>query len=1094
MRLTTFILLIALLHASASSLAQQVTLHEKQASMQKVLSDIEKQSGYNVFYGDQVLKNVPLVNVDLNNVPLEDALNACFKGQPLSFKIIQQTIVVKRKDEVPFENPAAPLPPHDIFGRVTTTHNLPLNGASVTIKRTQTGVLTDANGNFTLRSVNSSDTLVVSYVGYGRQYFPIGNQTILKIVLKESSNSLDEVVVQAYGETSQRLATGDIGTVSAAEIAKHPVMNVLEALQGQIPGVIVTNTSGYASSTIKVEIRGRNTINPNFPSDPLYVIDGVPLTISDLTGNSSYVNGAPSPNQSGIASYAGGQSPELSLNPADIESISVLKDADATSIYGSRGANGVILITTKKGKAGKTHTNVSVTQGVSEITERYQLLNTQQYFDMREDALKNDNLPVNIINAPDLITGGTTRYTNWENYFWGGTGNYTDAEVSMSGGDTQTTFRIAAGYHDQRDITTISGGNGRASFSINLDHKSLDQRLDISLTTNYSYVFTNQIGEPNSPNLPPNAPAAFAANGTLNFAPWDALYNGPNEDPFLSLLQPYFSSTNFINSNLLIKYEIFKGLTFNASLGYNESLSTQTLFYPIASKDPATNPTGNSQFGKTVNDNIIIEPHLEYSTLIGKGKLNVLLGSTTQTGATTSTYIGGNGFNNDALLQDISAAANSFGNYLYGADKYAGFFTRFNYNWEDKYILNLNARRDGSSRFGPGRQYGNFASVGGAYIFSEESWFKNNLTFLSLGKLRASYGTTGSDEIGNYQYLTQWSFGNYPYNGIKPLTPDQHTDSLLHWQVNRKLELGLDLALLKDRITFSISWYEDRCNDQLVYEPLPSFTGFSSVLTNIPADVQNTGLEFVLGAKVVDNTDFKWTSHFNIGFNRNKLLAYPDLAQSPYAYLYTIGQSLNSVRLLHYTGVDPLTGLYTFADLNHDGQITYNYSNHTNDDTYSVDLAPKFDGSFTNSFTYNNWALSFMVYFKKQMARNAFYSLDIPGDNSNQPLQVIQNVWQKPGDVAQYARLTTNFNQSYIDFPESDGEYTDASFIRLQNLQLSYTLPKISFFKGVESGSVFIRGDNLLVLTPYKGPDPEIDNFSGLPLPLTITLGISLTL
>jgi hypothetical protein len=269
MRLTTFILLIALLHASASSLAQEVTLHEKQASMQKVLSDIEKQSGYNVFYGDQVLQNAPLVNVDLNNVPLEDALNACFKGQPLSFKIIQQTIVVKRKDEIPIEKPAAPLPPHDIIGRVTTSHNVPLNGASVTIKRTQTGVLTDANGNFTLRGINPTDTLVVSYVGYGRQYFPVGGQTILKIVLKETANQLDQVVIQAYGETSQRLATGDIGTVSAKEIAKHPAMNVLEALQGQVPGVIVTNTSGYASSNVTVDIRGKNSIDPNIPSDPL---------------------------------------------------------------------------------------------------------------------------------------------------------------------------------------------------------------------------------------------------------------------------------------------------------------------------------------------------------------------------------------------------------------------------------------------------------------------------------------------------------------------------------------------------------------------------------------------------------------------------------------------------------------------------------------------------------------------------------------------------------------------------------------------------------------------------------------------------------
>jgi TonB-dependent SusC/RagA subfamily outer membrane receptor len=560
MRLTAFFVLLFVIQVSAQGLAQKVTLNEKQVTLDKVFKDIRKQTGLDYFFYGDVVSKIGPVTIKVKNVTVEEALEQIIKA-PLTFTIENKTITVKEKDASPPAKSNASLTSVDIIGRVTTTHNVPLYGASVTIKRTQTGQLTDANGNFTLRGVNSTDTLVVSYVGYGRQYFPVGNQTDLKIVLKETSNKLDEVVVQAYGETSQRLATGDIGTVSAKEIEKHPTMNVLDALQGQVPGVIVTNTGGYASGVVKVEIRGRNTVNPDFSTDPLYIVDGVPLTILTVQGGSLQTS-----TQSGFSGPAAiGQSPLFSLNPSDIESISVLKDADATAIYGSRGANGVILITTKKGKAGKVVTNVSVSEGVNEITQRYQFLNTQQYFAMREAALKNDNDPIDINNAPDLVVGSNTRYTNWENYFWGGTGRYTDAQIGISGGDAQTTFRVAGGYQASRDVTTVSGQNGRASLSLNLDHKSLNQRLDIALTANYSYSFTNQVGE-NQPNLPPNAPPVFNANGSANFAGWDAYYGTAGSWPFGGLLQPYLGTTNFLTSNLSIKYQIVKGFHLQAVL------------------------------------------------------------------------------------------------------------------------------------------------------------------------------------------------------------------------------------------------------------------------------------------------------------------------------------------------------------------------------------------------------------------------------------------------------------------------------------------------------------------------------------------------
>lgn len=1092
MKLTILFLTLCCLHVAAASYGQQITLSEKDAPLEKVFKDITKQTGYIFFTEKNTLQGTNKVTLTLNNASLDETLKTIFAGQPLEYTIAGTTIAVKKK-ETPTIQPkklTQNTPPTDVIGRVTNEQNQPLNGATVTIRRTQTGTLTDANGNFTVRGVASSDTLVISYLGYTRAFIRISDQTSLKVVLKAATNQLDQVVVQAYGETSQRLTTGDIGKVTAAQIAKQPVMNVLEALQGQVPGVIVTNTSGYASGAVKVEIRGRNAIG-NFPSDPLYIIDGVPLTILDLTKRDSYNSGSQGVIQSGILSPANGQSPFFSINPADIESIEVLKDADATAIYGSRGSNGVILITTKKGKAGKTHLDMNIHEGISEVTRHYALLNTQQYVAMREEALRNDGLPLNINTAPDIVAWGTTRYTDWQKYLWGGLGRNTIAEASLSGGDERTTFRIGAGYNEQTEILTSTGSNQRGSLSFNLNHKSLNQRFNLVFSGTYTLVSSNMIYTPGAITLPPNAPAVFDGKGNLNFAGWTPL---DGNFPFGSLLQPYTIQTNLLNSNMVLSYVLLKGLVLKTNFGYNNIQGNQTRIIPIASQDPAYNPKGSSTFGSSLIHNLVIEPQLEYNSLINKGKLDVLLGASTQSNSTSSTYLSGEGYTNDALLQSITNAPIKTGNNSFGEYKYDAIFGRINYDWENKYILNLNARRDGSSHFGPGRQFGNFGSVGTAWIFSEENAVKKYLPLLSFGKLRASYGTSGGDQIGNYAFLSQWIFSQDQYNNILPLTPLGHTDSLLHWQVNRKLEAALDLGFLTDRITLEIAWYRDRCSDQLVQFPTPAFTGFNSVTSNSPAEVQNTGWEFVVNSKIIDNSNFKWSTKFNIGFNHNKLLAYPNLSQSPYADIFEIGQPLNIKKVLHYIGIDPQTGLYDFKDKNNDGKIIIDYSGATPDDRYPVDFSPKFDGGFTSEFTYKNWQLSAFFYFKKQLGLNALASLDAPGDATNQPVNVL-NRWQSPGNVTTIARFTANpyannSFQYYQDF--SDAVYTDASFIRLQNLAIYYTLPRnLSKKLGFGNCKIYTQGQNLFLFTKYKGVDPEVQSYGGLPLARIITMGLS---
>jgi TonB-linked SusC/RagA family outer membrane protein len=1102
MRLTAFLLLAACLQVSARGFGQTVTLSVKDAPLAQVLDQVKKQTGFSIFWDEQTLKGAHPVTLDLKNTPLDQALDACLRDQPLTYRIVENLVIIKpRPATAPVLQSADSLPGPGrdaltIRGTVYNESGQPMVGANVILKENNRGVSTNERGDFTYPGLSKNKTLIFSFIGYASQQLKIERSADIKIYLKVAKSELDKVVIQAYGTTSQRLTTGNIATVRAEDIERQPIMNPLEALQGKVAGLVITETSGYASAPIKVEIRGQNSINRS-PSDPLYIIDGVPLTISQLA-NPNYpqlYGSATSPGfiqNSQLSGPASGQSPFFNLNPADIESIEVLKDADATAIYGSRGANGVILITTKKGKPGKTKLDINVYQGVNVITMHWDMLNTPQYLQVRREAFKNDGITPTPGNAPDLLVWDTTRYTDWQKYIWGNLGRNTSAQVSLSGGDPRTTFRIGAGYDRMTDITTVSGANQRGSMSFTLSHKTIDQRASVDLSAAYSFSEADMIGMGSIVTAAPNAPPPFTRTGQLNYAQYDSANQSL---PFANLLQPYTSKTGFLNTNMKINFEIIHGLVFTTSLGYNTAQNNQTQFIPIASLDTYSNPnvTGQASFGNNRNNTWIIEPQLQYNRFIAKGKINALIGGSKQSSVTEGLYTQGQGYTNDALIRTINNAPIQHSTDNYAQYKYAAVFGRINYNWMDKYILNVNARRDGSSRFGPGKQYGDFGSIAAAWIFTEEPWLRRLSSLLSFGKFRASYGTTGGDGVGDYAYLSRWQATLLPYNGTVSLLPIQHVDSTFHWQVNKKLEAALDLGFLKDRITVEVAYYRNRCNDQLVGFPLPIFTGFSSVTANSPASVQNSGLEFLLNAKLIDAKKFGWTINFNLGINRNKLLSYPNLAQSPYANAYQVGKPLGMLYLFHYVGIDPLTGQYQFQDKNKDGQITINYSHEgVADDLYAFDLTPRYTGGFGSTFRYNRLELTTFFYFKKQLGQNAYQNL-YTGIIKNQPTTVL-NHWQKPGDQSNNPVYTTNPGAPYADFGMSTGIYTDASYCRLRNATLSYSLPEnVTKKAGMQSMSIFFKGENLFVITKYKGLDPETQNFGGMPPNKVFTGGISFT-
>lgn len=1088
--LVMILITVACLQVSASALAQKVTLNEKDAPLEKIFNDIREQTGYNFFYEHNILNGTAKVSINVKDASLPDVLNQCLANQPLVYTIAGKNIGVKKKEEKVVQK-EIPLPLKDVTGQVTNKQSESLVNATVLIKRTRTGVLTDQKGNFTLRDVYSTDTLVISYVGYKQLYVAVGNKTVFNLVLEEATNALDQVVVQAYGQTSKRYNTGDIATVSAKEIERQPVMNPLEALIGKVPGLIITPTSGFASAPIKVELRGRSSLS-GLPSEPLYIVDGVPINSGGEDG--TYATGSSGVLKYGLQGPANGQSPLFSLNPQDIESITILKDADALAIYGSRGALGVILISTKKGQAGKTKFEISDYEGLSEVTKHYDLLNSQQYVAMRQEAFKNDGITPTTGNAYDLLVWDPNRYTDFQKFLWGQIGKTQNLQTSFSGGDKLTTFRISGGFVTAGGIEDYSGGDRKYTISFNLNHKSLDERLNISFASSYGYTQSNLIGLNGTVIKAPDTPPVFDSQGNLNYAGYAPI---SNQFPFSNLLQPYIAKVGTLNSSLNLSYELFKGLLISSNFGYRTANSSQTKFSPIISLNPATNPTGAAQFGNTNGTASIIEPQLEYNKLIGKGKLNVIAGGTIEYDSTNGNTITGNGYVNDNLLGSVANAATTGAFNASDEFKYAAIFSRLNYNWDGKYIVNISVRRDGSSRFGPGKQFGNFGAVGAAWIFTEENWLKETLPFLSFGKIRGSYGLTGNDNIADYLYLTQWGIANgqagSSYQGAPANVPLLHANPDLQWETDKKLEAAIDMGFLKDHITLNLSWYRNRVGNQLVPYVLPYLTGFDLVEENWPANVQNTGYEIILGARIIDKKDFTWSVNFDCGRNYNKLLSFPNLAQSPYKNVYIIGQPLNTAQLLHLTGVDPQTGLYTIEDKNKDGQISYFAG--PGDDRYPIDLSPKFDGGLGTDLRYKHLQVSLFFHIKEQVLPSAIFNGQPGAINANQSLQVYENSWQKPGDIAQYARFSTKSSTSYAYYMQSDGIYSNGSYIRLQNLSISYDLPDTWTKRiGMQGAHVFIRGQNLFIITKYVGVDPDVPGLGGLPIPKIITTGIKIDL
>ncbi|WEK37879.1 MAG: SusC/RagA family TonB-linked outer membrane protein [Candidatus Pseudobacter hemicellulosilyticus] len=1107
MKLTALLLTAAVLQVSANSLAQDITFSAKAQPLEKVLAAVEKQTGYVFLYSKKELEQAKLVTIEARQLPLTAFLDKLFLDQPLKYAVRSKSIFLTPKPArearpaAPASRPAAFFP---ITGKILTAEGRPLAGATISNLSSKQNFSSDANGRYRINA-NDGDILVVSYVGYhtitmgirqsenggatavlseGHMGAVLNSSEGILVTLQLTDAAMTEVVInKGYYTESRRLSTGNVSRVSSRDLENQPVVNPLQAIQGRVPGLEIVQQSGVPGSSYKLQIRGRNSINSG--NDPLIIVDGILYPSQLVEGLLGPVNSIGS-----TLNF---------VNLTNIESIEVLKDADATSIYGARGANGVILITTKKGKVAAPRVDLGFTQGFGRVARKLDVLNNEQYLAMRKEAFANDGETPDEYNAPDLIYWDQDRDTDWQDLFTGGTAQYRQARASITGGTEQLQY--TAGVNHRRETTVFPGDGSNRNNAVHLQLSSMPagKRFQFSAGVNYSedasdlppLDFSQYI------LLAPNAPEPYNADGTLN---WGATDVSPStwDNPFAHLRRIFRNKTNNLLANASIGYKIADGLDFRASFGFNRLQQSQVSTYPASTIDPSWGPTpSTASFANSFTRSWNIDPQLSYEKKFNSSTLQVLVGSSFQDNVSEGNRMAGEGYVNEKLLEDINSASRvvalgtAIANY-----RYASLFGRVSYRYQDKYLLNITGRRDASNKFGPGKRTGNFGAVGLGWIFSEEHFVSSSLPWLSFGKLRASYGSSGNDQISNYQFVNTYSImgtssNNNPYQGVIGLAADNLFNPDYSWEINRKLEAGLELGFWENRINVSASFYRNESDNQLVGYALPSFTGFTNVQANLPALVRNTGWEFTLSSDNIRQKDLRWTTTANLTISRNKLVSYPDFELSGYYYQYVIGQPLDMVKQYKYHSVDPATGEFQF--LKNDGSLTTMPD--SEDLLASMIYTPRFFGGLTNTVTFKRFTLDFLFQFVKQKGRFALTNGGYAGAfySGNQPTTALAR-WQKPGDVTNIQKFSQNYSlANYSEY--SDLAYTDASYIRLKNISLAYELPeKMLRPIRMQQLKFFVEAQNLLTITSYKGRDPENQSLTNLPPLQMFTFGIQASL
>ncbi|WP_207512163.1 SusC/RagA family TonB-linked outer membrane protein [Longitalea luteola] len=973
-----------------------------------------------------------------------------------------------------------------ISGKITDESGNPVPNASITLKGTSLGTTSKPDGTYSLTVPDNATTIVISSVGMAAQEFALGSSSTVNAVLKSQTGSLSEVVIVAYGTQKKKDLTGVVATVKAPDIENRPFTSVDKILQGQVAGLQSVAGSGQPGANQSIIIRGMSSITAS--NAPLWVIDGI------------IVN-------SGEAHRLGNNSNLLStLNPNDIESVSVLKDAAAGSLYGSRAANGVIIVTTKRGRAGKTRFRFDTELGQNDIAyvnDKYEPLNAEKYFEITREGLVNAGTqPADMNNT---LTG--LGYNNGVDFNWydavARTGKQQQYNISAEGGNDKTTFYLSGGYFVQEG-TTINSKLDRTSASARFTHKATD-KLTLGITINGGYVNTRgplASGNFGNPVLAgyfmlPSRPA-YNDDGTYNLTA-SRLGNLHNVIA-LTEIDKRTQKDVGLRSNAFVEYNILENLKFRTSVSGD---------YNTLEEDQYNNPLhgdGAPSVGRAFSYytryfNRLSTTTLDWSQKLSKDydlQLNLQVGyeaqksSGYQNSVQSQLFPSNLSMNLPAVGATPVTATATLSDYSFLSQ-----FSSANINLEDKYILSGSFRRDGSSRFGANNKYGNFWSVGASWNVDKEA-FIENISAISQLKLRASYGVNGNAGIGNYDWYKLYGYG-FNYNQTPGSAPSNVGDSSLTWELNKPFNVGIDVGVLQNRIQLSVDYYVRKSEDLLLDVPLSLTSGFSKVTRNV-GSMENKGLEIALHAVPVKSKDFEWAVDFNFATNKNRITSLPggnEIVMNTF-YVLREGSSIQSFYLREYAGVDPANGdPLWYVDGTHQ-TTTNSYSSAARAIVGSA--LPKSFGSLTNTFRYKGFTLDAQLYYNFgnmiQDQWGGYYMGAGFGATYNKAARIFDR-WTKPGDVTDVPKYVYGGNKN---FNSSSTFYLNkGDFIRLRNIQLGYTVPaSIASKAKLSNAFVYVRGTNLftwvkddnLPFDPEQGTNSQAN--LNVFIPKTITIGLSL--
>lgn len=999
-----------------------------------------------------------------------------------------------------------------VSGTVTDQDGAALPAVSIQVKGTNKGIISDEMGSFNIIIPGNSDVLVFSLLGFVKKEVKLENESVINIVLAADNKSLNEVLVVGYGTKIKKEITGSIASIKGSEVANTPIVNFTQALQGRLAGVFVESNSGKLGEGVKVRIRGTGSISAS--NEPLYVVDGIPI-------NTALPTGIP---LSGTTAISTSINPLADINTNDIESFEILKDASAAAIYGSRAANGVVLITTKKGKSGKTNLTANFQYGFNEPTRRRKFLDAKQYVSLLREAAINSDARKGIDPTDpnqykdswlELAEARLDRYsgrtdwrsyqtnTDWQKLAFNNHSRTTLVNIGASGGNDKTRFYINGGYNDQDGIL-FGNDFKRLSARINLEH-DVNARLKLGLNIGLSRTVANRIAQDNQFSTPMQIVALapitppYDKNGVVNDRPVTTYYN-----PLIELGNSRDVSTAYRNiGSAFLSYKITNNLAFRSELGFDVVNQDEDVFYGVKTETgQSVNGQGTSFWYRNLTYNT--NNYLNYNTSINTiHALDFTTGMSFQDYKNDRNYVTGQDFPVDALKKIESAGKIVAGSSSSSESSFLSYFARANYKLKNRYLFNASGRMDGSSKFGKNKKYGFFPAVSAGWIISEEPFLAQSKAIGFL-KVRASWGITGNaDGFGDFKQLGLWGAGKYA--GSSGLIPTQLANPDLKWEKSNQIDFGIDFGMFNNKLSGELDYYIKNTNDLIYDVPVPGISGFATQTVNV-GSMQNKGIEIAVSLVNLATTSLKWSTSFNLAKNTNKVTKLDgeqNLVPSNDGRFFNalkVGESIGVFYGPKFAGVDKANGdaLYNMQD----GRLTNDYNAAGNFIVGNPN--PDWTGGISNLLTFKNFELNilFQGVFGNQVQNGAGAFMSSSFDwFDNQTADQLSR-WQKEGDVTNVPQLRlsggngTGASSRYV---------CDASYVRLKNITLAYRFSTSLLQKAkLSAAKLYITGINLATFTKYQGWDPEVNadyrannrnqggDFYSAPQIKSLTLGINL--